>query len=362
MNRLLKLALLSAAVSVLLLSVHAPTNALSQKPPQFVGAQACAECHRDIVTRQQQSMMSKALVPAADCQVLRDHPQLKFQQGRFTYRITRTGTRSLYEFSDGQQTITAPLLYAFGQGFSGQTYVYQHAGVTYESRVSFYQAIKGLDITLGHQAAPPATLLEAGGRSMSLDEARNCFGCHTTNASITAGAEQLEIKLNHAPGIRCESCHGPAETHLAAVRNGQTKTKTLKSLRALDADDLSQQVCGQCHRSVEEVAVMPDRNGLSNVRFQPYRIFNSRCYSTDARIGCTACHDPHGPLERNAAFYDTKCLACHQVGKDASVRLCKVGKRDCASCHMPKLELPGAHFKFTDHRIRIARAGAPYPN
>jgi hypothetical protein len=29
---------------------------------------------------------------------------------------------------------------------------------------------------------------------------------------------------------------------------------------------------------------------------------------------------------------------------------------------MPKVEIPGAHFKFTDHRIRIARPGEPYPN
>jgi hypothetical protein len=31
------------------------------------------------------------------------------------------------------------------------------------------------------------------------------------------------------------------------------------------------------------------------------------------------------------------------------------------SCHMPTVELPGAHFKFTDHRIRIVRPGQPYP-
>jgi hypothetical protein len=29
---------------------------------------------------------------------------------------------------------------------------------------------------------------------------------------------------------------------------------------------------------------------------------------------------------------------------------------------MPKYELPGAHFKFTDHRIRIVKAGEPYPD
>jgi hypothetical protein len=29
---------------------------------------------------------------------------------------------------------------------------------------------------------------------------------------------------------------------------------------------------------------------------------------------------------------------------------------------MPKVELPGSHFKFTDHRIRIVRPGEQFPN
>jgi hypothetical protein len=28
---------------------------------------------------------------------------------------------------------------------------------------------------------------------------------------------------------------------------------------------------------------------------------------------------------------------------------------------MPKIELPGAHRQFTDHQVRIVRAGARYP-
>jgi len=28
---------------------------------------------------------------------------------------------------------------------------------------------------------------------------------------------------------------------------------------------------------------------------------------------------------------------------------------------MPKVEIPGAHYKFTDHRIRIPRPAAPFP-
>jgi hypothetical protein len=28
---------------------------------------------------------------------------------------------------------------------------------------------------------------------------------------------------------------------------------------------------------------------------------------------------------------------------------------------MPKTEIPGIHFAFTDHWIRVVRAGEPYP-
>ena len=367
MKRTLQITLLGLTLAVAFFSARPPANAISQTKPRFVGVQACAECHRDITVRQQQTSMAKALVSAADCQILREHPLLKFQQGKFAYRITRNGDRSVYEITDGAQTITAPLLYAFGQGFSGQTYVYEFGGAMYESRVSFYNAISALDITLGHAPAPPATLVEAAGRSMSLDETRNCFGCHTTNATIESSASadrHTVIQLNHTPGVSCESCHGAGEQHVTAAKTGKPLNGLLKRLREFDGDDLTQITCGACHRSVEDVTAMSNRDGASNVRFQPYRIFNSRCYSADQRISCTGCHDPHGKLEHNAAFYDAKCTACHQAKNakaDAARRLCKTGKRDCVSCHMPKIELPGAHFKFTDHRIRIARAGAPYP-
>ena len=364
-KRLLQLALIGLALTAAFLTARPPANAVSQTRPRFVGVQACAECHRDIAVKQQQTTMARAMVSAADCQVLRSHPSLKFQQGKFAYRITRDGDRSVYEITNGLQTVTAPLLYAFGQGFSGQTYVYEYSGVLYESRVSFYNDTNALDITLGHAPDPPESLIEAGGRAMSLDETRNCFGCHTTNAKIEAGAAPNKppvIQLNHKLGVSCESCHGAGEQHVAAAKSGQPASGLLKRLQTLDGDDLSQTVCGACHRSVDDVIEMPNHAGKNNVRFQPYRIFNSRCYSADKRIGCTACHDPHGNLNPEPAFYDAKCTACHQVSKaEPAARVCKTGKRDCVSCHMPKIELTGAHFKFTDHRIRIARAGEPYP-
>ena len=101
--------------------------------------------------------------------------------------------------------------------------------------------------------------------------------------------------------------------------------------------------------------------GIGNVRFQPYRLAGSKCYDADdPRISCLACHDPHRELVNEISSYDNKCLACHGGGK-AGAKRCPVAKAKCVSCHMPKTELPGAHYKFSDHRIRIVKAHEKYP-
>jgi hypothetical protein len=360
--------------------VQSPKPADAQS--RYLGVQTCANCHAEIAERQQKSFMAQAQEKIGDCKILRAHPNLKFQQGKFTYRITRQGDKSIYTISDGTSEVSAPILYCFGQGRGGQTYVFEYNGAFCESRVSFYTEIKGLDITLGYALEVPQTLTEAAGRQMSVDETNRCFGCHTTGApgSSQTRPEQLAHRTS---GISCEACHGPGDQHVAFLKAGDPATAKakIKGFRNLDGDDIAQNLCGSCHRSVEDVMALPNRGGINNVRFQPYRMFNSRCYSADKRIGCTACHDPHGQLQQSEAFYDAKCLACHQVkqegkseikqeaqaakpgtGEARGARACKIGKSNCASCHMPKIDLPGSHFKFTDHRIRIVREGAPFPN
>lgn len=374
MKKLIRLSLvLAATISAAILMVAAKdgqSQPQASKPESspYLGVQACAACHAEITEKQQKSLLAKAMQPTADCQILSSHKELKFQSGKFTFEIKRQGNQSIYTVSDGATQISVPLLYCFGQGKSGQTYVYEYNGAKYESRVSYYTAIDGLDFTLGYAKDIPANIVEAAGRKLSVDETRNCFQCHTTGAVVNRRFDLEKM----VPGVNCEACHGPGEKHVAAMKAGEKAGAGMKKLGELDGDDINQKLCGDCHRSAEEVFELPNRAGINSVRFQPYRIFHSKCYSADRRIGCTSCHDPHGDLEVSAAFYDAKCLACHQskteaakTGKaaaDRNARACPTGKTKCTDCHMPKIDLPGAHFKFTDHRIRIVREGAPYPN
>ncbi|HJZ83137.1 MAG TPA: hypothetical protein VKD91_22405, partial [Pyrinomonadaceae bacterium] len=175
-----------------------------------------------------------------------------------------------------------------------------------------------------------------------------------------------------APGIHCEGCHGPGAAHVDAIRQGESGRRVIFNPASMGGDELTQEFCAACHRGSDEFGLLSSME-INNVRFQPYRIFHSKCYSDDRRIACTACHNPHEPLSQDTASYDKKCLACH-ASKDKPAELkagsgtqnlavaCKVATKDCVSCHMPKLGPAAAHFKFTDHYIRIVKEGARYPN
>ena len=319
-------------------------SAFAESP--YAGSAACAACHRTQFVTQPKTPMGKALERAADCEILRAHPRLAFKEGAYATTISREGDKSFYSVTDGANTIRVPLEWAFGLGVAGQTYVLQYQGEWYESRVSFYNETGALDLTMGAAGYRPHSVEEAFGRKMSQCDQHDCFACHATGSADVA-------KLT--PGVQCENCHGPAASHVA------THT-SMPKLAKLSAEEMSE-ACGRCHRTWSQIALDGPRD-IRNVRFQPYRLTNSKCYdSSDARISCAACHDPHRDVETKSSAYDAKCAACHNAtSTQRAAKLCKVAKQDCSSCHMPKLELPGAHHKFTDHNIRIVRDHEPYPS
>lgn len=319
--------------------------------------------------------MAHALHIASQSAVLQAHTRMTFRAGLYSYEITRNRDQVLYRVTDGTATFSEPVLYAFGNAHIAQTYIFRHNEKLYEGRVSYYRAIDGLDWTIGDTLNPPPSLEEAAGRDISGDEARNCFSCHGTAATVD---NKLRIE-NLITGVSCEGCHGPAGKHVAAMRSGAGDNLYIFNPRTLDPEALSQEFCGACHRGVDAVAMMPDLGGLNNVRFQPYRLFNSRGHDPkDPRLACTACHDPHVELTQEDSSYDGKCTTCHEaragiarppkktvntaLSKTSSgSKSCPVANEGCISCHMPKVELPGAHFQFTDHRIRIVKPGEHYP-
>ena len=327
---------------------------------KHVGSSACAACHPAQSKTYAETTMQRALTRITEVAPLPGNVDYTWREKNIAYRIQRVGPRLMYRVTNGTETLETPLLYSFGEGMAGMTFVYERNGQYYESRVSYYAELRGLDLTVGSTPARDEDLTRLAGRAMNPQDARECFGCHTTGARH---GKTFQL-VSYEPGVRCENCHGPGGDHVAAKSAG-----TIRSWKGLDAQDMSD-ACGACHRTWEKVLWMGVK-GEDNVRFAPYRLTMSKCFAADdARISCTACHNPHAKLEIVTAKYDGKCLACHangigttplKAGLKAGAKACPKANSDCASCHMPKVSPPGTHHAFVDHRIRIARKDGIYP-
>ncbi|GAC1638292.1 MAG: hypothetical protein NVS9B14_18730 [Candidatus Acidiferrum sp.] len=307
--------------------------------------------------------MGRALQPTGSNPVLESHPRLTFQKNGYSYVVETKDGHCTYSVSDANRTITVPIRWSFGN--RAQTWVFERNGVYYEGLVSYYPAAGGLGITIGDADIVPRSLEEALARRLPPNEPIACFGCHSTNA--VADGQWLTLD-SLEPGVTCEHCHVGANAHMFSANSGDATGTAPPSLGKLSTEELSD-FCGQCHRSWEKVVRGPWRGEL-NVRFQPYRLEGSKCFSgSDPRISCIACHDPHRDLITDIGAYDSKCLACHKLkgaakaaNSGTTAPACPVENKGCANCHMPEVKLADGLASFRDHRIRIAKAGMAYPD
>jgi Cytochrome c554 and c-prime len=343
-----------------------PTNGT---PPfkAYAGESACRECHSEEASSQVKTPMAEASFWIRGRDPSTRLPAATLQIGPYLYRISSDNLGSKLEATAGNHSVSASISWIFGAGVHGQTYILENKGSFYESQISKFAGLRGLDLTPGHSPIEAGDLKNALGERLSDSTARLCFGCHTTYSSTDSKFDVARA----IPGVRCEACHGPGADHVNAMKAGQIDEalKAILNPAHLSPVDLVD-FCGACHRTAVDVVMAEGAYGPINVRFQPYRLEKSRCWGTqgDDRLTCIACHNPHQQLVREASSYDSRCLNCHGPRKgeasdsSPSHAVCPKATAKCTSCHMPKYEVPGMHAKFTDHFIRVVRAGESYPN
>ena len=199
------------------------------------------------------------------------------------------------------------------------------------------------------------------------DSIVRCVACHVTNArnfaETTAPKDRGPEANDH--GIGCERCHGPGANHEKAMDLGFSD-HAIASPTGMSAEAVTK-VCAECHivGSRDEIQKAP--NSEMWVRSPGLTMTFSRCYTeSQGDMSCLTCHDPHRDAEKSPAYYEAKCLKCHDVGRpNASPKstgdhlagrgaVCKVNpKTDCLNCHMPKIQVPVLHTSLTDHFIRV---------
>jgi len=336
----------------------------------FTGSEACARCHGAKAAAQKKTPMARAAMPPSLSEILHAHPLMDFGPAKFQYQIETRTNQSHYSVTDGSERSSFPLLWAFGTGRVGQSYLFKKQSADFfEARVTYFETLGTLEFTPSRALLSPSSLEEAMDRPVGQAEVVRCFGCHATASSIGGHFDEAHL----VPGVTCEACHGPGASHVqsmtaqSAGAPRETKPAIFNSAHLSPADAVD--FCGACHGTWWDVKLAGVK-GVSSARSAPYRLVTSKCWGKmgDARLTCTACHDPHEQLQTDAAAYDNACLNCHANSLKSTKAAsrpgpaCPVATSRCTSCHMVKVYVPEMHDNFTDHRIRVAKTGEAFPD
>ena len=297
----------------------------------LVQNQDCAGCHPAETKLHERTRMAHAMIPALDSAFgknLPDRPLRESGDG-YEFRFGRTLTGISMTAERGSNTREGMIDWVMGAGAQGQTPLVRAQNGILESRISYFPQLHQYGITIGQDGGASPNAVAALGHRQSSGDLEKCLACHAT--AITRDLEPA------IPGIQCQRCHPGADEHA----KGHGKPLNPGKLTAAEQVRL----CGTCHRTKPPV----DDTQLENVRFQPLRLMESRCFGS-GKLACTTCHVAHQDARRNdPEFYNGKCNTCH-AGQVHLADERKTG--NCIGCHMPVVQLHPA-LKFTDHYIRV---------
>ncbi|MFN8530544.1 MAG: cytochrome c3 family protein [Anaerolineae bacterium] len=217
---LLGVVLVVSGFSLLALSSTAVVEAQSSQP-DYVGADECSSCHRDLSRTHGQSAHALTLTDDSDA-ILAD-----FSQGEDLRMVQIPGENAARPFTADD------VAYSVGTGRYVQRYLYE------VDRHDFRVLPAEWDVQAGEWRA--LTLAESWD-DPAYDWETSCASCHTTGFDV-------ERERWQDPGVQCEACHGPAEAHIDAARDaGRNPTdEELVTVRGAINMAVDPQVCGQCH-------------------------------------------------------------------------------------------------------------------
>lgn len=346
---------------------------------EYVGSQACGQCHGDQHASYLESAHSRSF---AVVDLASEPADGEFARGAtaWRYKSSRIGGELRHrEFLLTPQgeipLVDRPLKYLVGSGRFSRTYLADMDGILVESPLTWFASLQAWDFSPGFEEGPFSSFC----RNISAD----CLYCHVGRAEFL-GQSENRAKF-HELSIGCERCHGPGSIHVAERRGGKEIAKghdhSIVHPQHLSRE-LAEAICHQCHLESGAFALVRGRRreefrpGLRwtdfVVNYAPevadsgmtvtghvQQMHMSRCYKASDTLTCITCHDPHAtpsPAER-PTYYRNVCLQCHDDGacRIAPIERAAKNQNHCAACHMPQSPTDIPHIAFTHHRIGIHR-------
>lgn len=274
-------------------------DGLSYSPPEFVGSEACAECHQETY----------------DVFMRSGHP----------YKLNRVvdGQPPEYPFTE----IPSP-----PEGYTWDDISYVIGGYNWKARFIDQDGyiITGADenATTQYNFYNPEIDLGdnwVGYHAGEAELAYTCGTCHTTGYSPVGNQDGLPglVGTWAFDGIQCEECHGAGSQHAE---------NPIVVRPVVDRDSES---CGNCHvRGGSEQVNAAD--GFIQHHEQYEELFQSKHIALD----CVVCHDPHTGVvqlrQDDVQTTRTTCENCHLSDASYEAGHERINVK-CIDCHMPRV-------------------------
>jgi len=279
--------------------------------------------------------------------------------------IKKDGTQVVHRLEEQGLVAEYPVAYTVGAGAVGYSYLVRDGPYLFQSPISYYTQTKSYDLTPGYETE---RLLD-----FTHPIPEGCLFCHTGSTNLIRGTTNGYGEPAFTP-ISCERCHGLSERHLTKPEPGSIVNPAKLAERARAS------VCEQCHLEGETRVLHPGKTwtdfqaGLElESTFTTYlrnasvsdtslravsqseQLAQSKCArSSQGKLWCGTCHNPHEEAEDRPKQIRSICLSCHASLFESAKHQ---PAAECISCHMPRLRPTNvAHSAITDHRIPRVKA------
>ncbi|MBT4970901.1 MAG: hypothetical protein HOM80_18000 [Bacteroidetes bacterium] len=363
---------------------------------EYVGIEACKECHLDMWKAYMQTGMGHSWGAAnkeKSASVFNPHLPLYDSKSNYYYQpFWNNGLMMLKEYrveeGDTIYERTEIVDYIVGSGQHTNSHIQSVNGYLFQVPFTYYTQISLLDFPPGFEGGNNARFSRIIGHE--------CITCHNSYPTPVKGSlnKYEEIPL----GINCERCHGPGELHVEAMKSGRVVNTdlqadfTIVNPKRLSAD-LQFELCARCHTQgnavlkegkdfydfkpgmylTEVMDVFREKYENEEDAFwmetHPERLQRSKCFLATQNhpdfkpLTCTKCH--FTASMRHISYKETpidtfrnQCMSCHNTDNKLVCQESFLERNkqndNCMTCHMVKtgvFDIP--HVRISDHYIRV---------
>lgn len=405
-KRIETIGLIAKLVLILSIPLYLVVKNMSDKEDQmtaeadYVGAEACIECHNAEYDQWKTSDHFKAMALATDSTVVADFNDVSFESMGLTHRFYRDGEKFMVT-TDGAsgELEDFEIKYVFGY-YPLQQFLVEFPGGRLQTLQLTWNCVDSVWYSMVEMIYADEDI-DSDNWLHWTNQAQNwnsmCADCHSTELLKNYDPETDTYNTTWSEiNVSCEACHGPASEHIRwanraeYARPNDTNYGLVVATSGID----NKQYVDQCARCHTRRGAICDYNHSSTIydHMMPnlpveenywvdgqileedyvYTSFTqSKMYMRD--VQCNDCHNVHSTkrlFEDNrlctqchrASDYDTPAHHFHKLpGEEGEALIADDGVKfevgdgaRCINCHMPAQFYMGVDYR-NDHSFRIPR-------